>query len=523
MSLAPRSGGNGHPANSALHGDGSLEPLLARIRPALPEETPVYLVGGAVRDMLLQRPTRDLDFALPANGIATARKVADHLGTDVYPLDSERDTGRVLVPNPGGKRIILDFATYRGADLEADLKARDFTVNALAFDVRDPSHLLDPLSGLEDLRQRRLRACSSRAFADDPLRTLRAVRMAVSYQLKMDRETRIWLEQAVPLLSRVSPERRRDEIFKLLEGPKTHTMLRMVSALGLFPHTFPDLEAAGGVTQPAPHISDVWEHSLAVLRELEKLLDFIAGPSPDPEAAASLWMGLASLRLGRFRSQFKEHLEEEIIPDRPWRPLLFLAALYHDAGKPATRTVDPDGRIRFFGHEEAGAKMVGRLARELKFSNEEIRRVKRIVRNHMRPHHLVQTGKPLSRRAIYRFFRDAGPGGLDVCLLSLADVLGIYGNTLTRDTWEKYLDLCRVLLENWWERPEDSVRPAAVINGRDLINQFGLSPGPVIGRMLEKVREAQATGEIESQEDAYRLVGEWLRNNRPEEDRPNEN
>jgi putative nucleotidyltransferase with HDIG domain len=439
--------------------------------------------------------------------------VADTLGSDVYPLDTERDTGRVLLPQPDGKRLILDFATYRGPDLESDLRGRDFTVNAMALDLRDDSSLIDPLGGAKDLRQRRLRACSPASFSDDPLRALRAVRLSVSLQFKLDPQTRSWLAASVLALSKVSPERRRDEIVKILEGPKTHTMLRMLSVLDLLPHTFPEIEAFAGVSQSPPHIHDVWEHSLAMLRELEALLEFIAGPAVDPDAPASLWMGLASLRLGRYREQFASHLAQETIPERPWRALLFLAALYHDAGKPETRTVEPDGRVRFLGHEAVGAAMVERLARSLKFSNEEMRRLKGIVRNHMRPHHLVQTGRTPSRRAIYRFFRDTGLGGVDVCLLALADVLGTYGNTLPQETWENYLDLCRLLLENWWERPEESVRPQDLLNGRDLIETFGLSQGPLIGRLLARLREAQAVGEIGDRKDAFRWAEKWLKSN----------
>src|SRR5512134_16778 len=145
----------------------SHSPLLDKVREALPDQE-IYLVGGAVRDMLLNRLSRDLDFAVPANGVALARRVANTLKADFMALDSERDTGRVIVTESGGTRTFLDFATYRGRDLDEDLRGRDFTMNAIAFDVRTQT-LIDPLNGASDLRVKLIRACSPTSFAEDPV------------------------------------------------------------------------------------------------------------------------------------------------------------------------------------------------------------------------------------------------------------------------------------------------------------------------------------------------------------------
>ncbi|NTW12093.1 MAG: hypothetical protein HGA30_02150, partial [Anaerolineales bacterium] len=127
----------------------SHSPLLDKVRDILPNQE-TYLVGGAVRDMLLNRLSRDLDFALPSNGIPTARKVANTLQADFMVLDDERDTGRVIFTNDDGARTFLDFAVYRGADLDEDLRNRDFTMNAIAFDLQNQT-LRDPLNGASDL------------------------------------------------------------------------------------------------------------------------------------------------------------------------------------------------------------------------------------------------------------------------------------------------------------------------------------------------------------------------------------
>ncbi len=151
----------------------SFSDLLEKIAAALPPDQAAYLVGGAVRDALLQRVTHDLDFAMPGEDVLTvSRRLADRIGAAFYPLDEERDTGRLVIVRPDGSRQMLDFAALRGPDLESDLRARDFTINAMAVDVRQPQSLIDPLGGAADLLGKRLSACSATAFTDDPLRIL---------------------------------------------------------------------------------------------------------------------------------------------------------------------------------------------------------------------------------------------------------------------------------------------------------------------------------------------------------------
>src|SRR5215216_6745469 len=230
----------------------SYSPLIDKVRDALPNQE-VFLVGGAVRDLLLNRLSPDFDFAVPSNGISLARRVANALKADFMVLDHERDTGRVIVTEPDGSRTFLDFATYRGENLEADLRARDFTMNAIAFDLQGQS-LIDPLNGASDLRAKLIRACSLTSLQDDPVRTLRAVRQAAAFGFKIHADTRRAMKESAHLLPRISPERLRDELFKILEGPKPDASIRALEMLGVLPHILPELSALKGLVQPGPHI-----------------------------------------------------------------------------------------------------------------------------------------------------------------------------------------------------------------------------------------------------------------------------
>ena len=491
-------------------------PILDSVRAALPEGLNVYLVGGAVRDALLGRPIHDLDFALAGNAIKVARHVADTLHADFYPLDTERDTGRVIATNADGTRMLMDFASFRGADpstgsghdLESDLAGRDFTLNAIALDLKDNS-LHDPLNGAMDLKEKRLRQCSLNAMQDDPVRILRGVRLAANFGFHILPETRAAMKAAAGRLGKVSPERLRDELFRIFDGPQPAACLRALDLLGVLDQVLPELGLLKDVEQIPPHVHDVWEHTLSVLNHLEELLTTLA-PAYNPAAAEDLLNGLLVLRIGRYRQQIGEALAVHITADRSLRSLLFMAALYHDVAKPQSKKVDEAGQMHFWEHDQQGGEILEKRARALALSNDEILRLGIIVRNHMRIHfhtnRLVRDGKPPSRRAIYRFFRDSGPAGVDVCILTLADLRATYEQTLPQETWAAALDIVRTLLDAWYEKKEEQVSPPILLDGNDLMRELTLQPGPLIGKLLEAVREAQAVGEVSTREQAMELA-----------------
>ncbi|MGB7873116.1 MAG: HD domain-containing protein [Anaerolineales bacterium] len=490
----------------------SFSPLLTSVREALPPDQEVYLVGGAVRDVFLGRTSRDLDFAVPADGIKLSRHIANKLKGAFYPLDTERDTGRVVIIHEDGTRTVMDFATYRGADIEADLRDRDFTINAIAYNMGAET-IFDPMKGANDVRSKRIRVCAPESLTNDPVRVLRAIRLAAGLDFQIDVDTRQKMKQAAAELRSVSPERLRDELFHILEGPQPGTALRALEMLGVLPHILPELPALKGVEQSTPHVYDVWAHTLAVMNHLEDILAALA-PGYDAESTGDLFTGLLVLRLGRYREQFATHFANQLNTDRSVRALLFFAALYHDVAKPACKTVGEDGRIRFWGHDEQGTEMTAARANALHLSNDEIQRLRLIIRHHMRVHfhsnRMELEGKTPSRKAIYRFFRDAGEAAVDLILLALADTRATRGHTLTQEVWIATLDICRIFLENYWERPAETVSPPRLLNGNEVMIEFDLKPGPRVGGVLEAIREAQATGKVHSREDALAFAREWL-------------
>ncbi len=496
----------------------SLRHILEVVQANQTDAESIYLVGGAVRALLLQQEPHDFDFAMDGNVRLFARKVADALGGAFYMLDDERNTARVVCDFPERPRTTIDFAVLRGQDIESDLKGRDFTINAMALDLLRPDHLIDPLNGAQDLKDRIVRVCSPSSLTDDPARVLRAVRLAVELELHIRPDTLSALRQAAAHLRCVAPERQRDELFRMLDGDRPQTALRLMDSVGILLHLLPELEPLKGLKQPQPHVLDAWEHTLAALEEMSTLLSFLAGDYT--EEAGSLTVGLAVTRLGRYRAELGRLFNERLNPNRSRRSLLAFSILYHDTGKPAAFSAEEEGKIHFYNHEALSAQLVERRAARLALSQVELKYLTVVVRNHMRIHSLASSETAeLSRRARYRYFRSTGEEGLDVILLSLADTLATWRTTLRQEHWLRELDICRALFDTWWRQRETVVQPPGLLNGHDIQRRFQLKAGPWIGEMLELVREAQASGELTEQEEAFELLDRWLkqREGRPED------
>ncbi|MBL8050570.1 MAG: HD domain-containing protein, partial [Anaerolineales bacterium] len=369
--------------------------------------------------------------------------------------------------------------------------------------------LIDPTEGAKDIELKTIRACSPTSFTDDPVRVLRGVRLAAVFDFSIDKQTREWMKQASSQVRSVSIERARDEIFKILNSKRVSDSIKALDMLGVIEQLMPELLKMKGVEQSSPHVFDVWTHTLSVLDYLDRIIFNLFEETPKNEFAEAL-----QSQLGKFREQISKHFSESLNIDRNHRSLLFFAALYHDVCKPETKTIDENGRIRFFNHDELGAKVVAERAHSFNLSNDEIERLNVIIKNHMRIHFftskLENQNEYPTRRAIYRFFRDAGKAGIDLILLALADMRGTRDKGMTLKTWNIYLEISRILLENYLEKPEEVVAPPRLLDGNDLMKELNIQPGKLIGELLEAIREGQAEGNIQTREEAIHFIKEEL-------------
>jgi len=473
--------------------------LLRKVRDFLTSrDIDSYLVGGYIRDALLGRPTRDIDIALP-QALESAQKLSKAFGGKYVELDKANGIARVvLIDAAQNNRWYLDFSTL-GENILENLSHRDFTIDAIAVNLRelDEGSLIDPFQGQYDLECSLIRVVSKTAFQDDPARLLRAVRLAAEYGFAIDEETEVLIRSQSQLIDRVAGERVREELCRLLATPVSAQYLYSLDRLGLLTVIFPELELTRGVDQPWVHNWDVFDHSIETVVAVERLLK---ARESDDDPILSL--------LPR-PSAFIQHLEEEISSGVTRSVILKLTALLHDIAKPQTKSTQPNGRARFLGHTQEGAKITGHILQRLRFSARETKMVQKMVESHLR---LWQMGedKP-TRRAIYRYFRDTADVSMDIMLLSLADYLATYGPNLELEEWRQSTELMGYMLDQR-EKEESIVTPPKLIDGHDLINIFALNPGPQIGELLEAVREAQAGDEITTREEALDFVYSRLNN-----------
>jgi len=478
--------------------------LLAAVNNLLSEQNiRAYLVGGFVRDLLLKRETADIDIALAADALEIAPKLADALGGRFVLLDEKNRVCRVVVDReePPQGRWQLDFSTFEGG-IKADLSRRDFTIDAIAVDLeelaRDDVPLIDPFGGLADLKNRVIRAVSEQAFQSDAARLLRAVRLAAELGFSLDSQTEVLIQRNCQLIADVAGERLREELLRILAVPEAESLLPYLDELGLLTALFPELAQAKGIEQPREHFWDVFDHSIQTVIAVDFLLHQGSWKYASDEVLA----------VAPWSEMLAQHFAQEVGSGSSRRSLLKLAALLHDVAKPETKAVGEDGRTHFLGHAKLGAATAVAILERLRFSRQEIRLVEAMVRYHLRPGQMSQGELP-TQRAIYRYFRDTAGGGIDILFLSLADHLATRGPNLNLAGWQQHTQMVEYVLARHLEQKK-LVVPPKLVSGHDLINIFGLSPGPRIGEALEAVREAQASGEVTTREEAIAYIRERL-------------
>lgn len=455
---------------------------------ALAEITPhAWLVGGALRDRLLGRPTADYDVVVGEDGNLEdiARALGRATGGFSFALSEAFGAWRVVAPDRSWQ---LDLMPLGGETVQADLARRDLTVNAIAEQLGGEGNLVDPFGGLRDLQAKRLRMVSPQAFADDPLRSLRLARLVGELQFTAEPETLRCARASAPALRNVANERIFTEFKRVITSDRALDALDAMDAAGVTEVVIPELAALRGVQQSRFHHLDVYEHTRVVLAEtigLEHDLEVVFG-SDAPTLRALLAAPLAN-ELNRGQA-------------------LRFAALLHDIAKPVTREVTESGRITFMGHDEAGARLAAAILRRLRASDRLAEHIAALTRHHLRLGFLVHQ-MPLGRRAVYGYLHACAPVAVDVTVLSVADRLATRGDNADRAI-AKHLELARQLLGealSWHAQP-----PRPPVRGDDLAQALGLAPGPVIGDLLHELEEASFAGEVGSRDEAIERARELV-------------
>ncbi len=417
-----------------------------------------YVVGGCVRDLLTGREPKDWDVATSARPDQVSGLFPGAIPTGVR-------YGTLLVRDRG---VPIEITTFRTegvyldrrhpsdvrfvSDIKLDLARRDFTCNAIAMNLE--GEVIDPFDGRGDIARGLIRAVGepARRFHEDALRMMRAIRFACQLGWTIEDQTFKAIKECARLISEISMERVGEELVKMLMAqPRQGSVLLQES--GLLAVIFPELQACIGVEQNRFHRYDVWMHTLETLSRVK----------------------------GDIRVR--------------------LAALFHDVGKPVVLTVGEDGRRRFYGHDKVGAEMTATMMKRLRFGNDLTTAVVRLVRNHMRLHHLIDSTHAAKLRLIRDVGRDLVPLLVD---LARADVLA-KGDLQEVPPKQEGVYRELVALASDESSPIDLRRLA--IDGRDVMEELKLPPGPQVGRILERLLDkVMETPELNNRQDLLALL-----------------
>ncbi|MBU0513468.1 MAG: HD domain-containing protein [Proteobacteria bacterium] len=463
-------------------GLGDLAALAARRGSAL------YLCGGTVRDLLLDRPAGDppdVDLAVDGRVWALGRDLASLLGGRFVPLDEEHDTARVVCP-----RVQIDLVGLRAPTIEGDLLARDFTINALAAPVDNLEGFLDPTGGLNDLDQKIIRHIADENLSEDPLRLMRAFRFMAQLGFEIHPRTKAAIASRAELVAGPAAERTLSELYLILEAPGAAEAVVAMDQTGLLARLFPELEAGRDMDQNPGHHLSVRDHLIETCCQAARLLADPAG------------------RFGPLAEEVRRYAG-------PRRRHVLLAALLHDLGKPDTKQVearDEGPWATFYKHESVGEKAWSEIARRLRVSRADAAVIGRLVKLHMRPWHLAGLNREaaLSTRAVNRMVLAVGDDLVGLFIVALADARAARGPARPPRLEAEILDLCASALR----RQAEIIRPALaspLLDGRQVMELMDLPPGPRVGQLLAALQEAQLQGLIVEADQAR----QWLRENAP--------
>ncbi|HTI13369.1 MAG TPA: HD domain-containing protein [Dictyobacter sp.] len=471
-----------------------------------------YLVGGSVRNLLLHEPCLDWDIAATGDTAQLTSQLAQQLGGFYAPMHEK--ASRIVLKHDQ-QEIIIDIAPLHGATIETDLHQRDFTINAIALSLSSLLHALDtnvaptyidPFSGISALEARQIRAVSSDIFIQDPLRMLRAVRFMTRYHLTIEPATERLIHQYATRLPTVAPERVHEELYMILQPENATERLRYLDRLGLFMVLFPEFQSARHMQQPALHHWDVLDHSLETVATLERLAKELQQPIEEARHSAldiNQQGDIMELQRLLYEAEEQDLFHFSMLLS----PQIKLGALLHDIGKTVTYACDEAGHITFYHHPQAGVPFAQQIMKRLHSSVSDRRLVQQIVAHHMRPGQLSQD--QVTKRAIRRYFVDLGPSGIYVGLVALADHLSMRGPEPLTVHWQRHLATIRLMFTSYI-RERKQLLPPRLIQADELMRHLHITPGPIVGQLLEAISEAQTEGQLQSKEEVIWFAEEKL-------------
>lgn len=477
---------------------------VVRIIFKLSSQKQIYLVGGAIRDILLDKEVYDIDLTLSKNPLSVAKKLTHIIKGSFVTLDDVNKIYRVI-KKTNKATYTFDFTKLKGKTVSEDLSNRDITINAMAVRLKDivqhlkgdvlklpdESIIIDPYGGLCDLKNKTVKLISENSILNDPVRMLRVYRFSASLNFKIDSTTKKIVKKNTSLITLASYERIRDEFFKILATPHSVFYILQLDKIGLLTKIFPEIILLKKSARKFYfHPQGLWHHLTETLLSLEDVLSNL------------------KKYFSKTHKSLTEYLNENISSSSRLTLLKYITIL-HDIGKPrCVRKIK--GRVRFFGHEVVGTKLFEEISRRLKLSNNEINIGKNLIKNHMRILQLVG-GQTITERATFRLMRDVGDDILSLAILSLSDAMSYRKLPgFEKNNIKDILRYVRKLVQLYFDRKNQQPRKK-IIDGHILMKELNLKPGPIIGKLLTAIDEEYNLKRISTTQEAIAFAKVQIR------------
>ncbi|WP_353894187.1 HD domain-containing protein [Proteinivorax hydrogeniformans] len=464
----------------------SINEILKVIQSYKEDGREIYVVGGFVRDNLLGKSTKDIDIVC-RNSKSLAEKIAQRLGGSFIPLDRKNGIYRVALKD---NKFMLDVGCFTD-DIKSDLLKRDFTVNAMAVSLEDylaygitESTVIDVAGGMQDLHKRLIVPISEENIDADPLRMLRAIRIAMTKEFSLSSNVQIKIKKDNHLLINCSKERIADELWQILSCVSAEKSFVLLDDLKVLGTLFPKMKELKATNQNFYHVENVFKHSLRVLKHLNDIVHNHQFPD-------------------EIQTEVLGYLYEDFKRGYPRYTTLKLAAFLHDIGKPKCMKVNEDGRITFHNHHKVGAELVGDYLKNLTISNDEKYLLKTMINYHMYPLNFYNNGK-VSAKAMRRFVYKTGGDALGVLLLALAD-----GNATNaakgKNSFENQKFIYE-LLRKAVQLEKELKKLPKLLSGAEVMEIMGIPQSELVGEVLQKIKLQQVEGTIKNKPQAIAAV-----------------
>lgn len=451
--------------------------LFHAIKKIVPPSMKIYLVGGAVRDILLGRKIRDFDFSAEGLVRPIGKNVANEMNGAYYVLDDEREMVRVIIDDENMGQFDVDIALMSGDDISDDLRERDFTLNAMAIDLKEPPELVDPLNGLDDFNNRVLHMCSPESLKNDPLRALRAVRMSLEFGLTMDEELINEMKSVRELMSRSSMERYRDETFKIVRLNRNSEAVKLFEEFGFLDYLFP------GISTPCS------EEKIGKIENADRF-SVMMTRHQNEETSDDAFMAYASQRLGNYKPALKAFFDKTLALYHSRRMLLGFASIVCELSESTDMIKNWCTRLAFSSSETAFVLSAIQSLQYLKvFPN--------IV--------------SCSDVDIYRYFRLFKEGGIAGLSLYLADQYSKRDNIETYNHWCDHVVFVQNMISAYFSRYMEVIDPKPLLSGNDIQALLQIQAGPLVGKAKNALIEAQIKGSVRNVAEAEFFLRQYVK------------